>query len=165
MMAAATATGNADNYMNVINNLRDEKLKIETTAKEAIEKIIVEKNALSQQLDDLRVLYSNLTEEHTQVCKMNEENRERILGLVEHNQELGTKLEASENQLSELKRKQAETQAEMEADKAATEKLVQEHNDKANNYNAQVRLHFYSQFRISQIFERFNLFLIYFFSS
>lgn len=140
MMAAAAAAGNADNYMNVINNLRDEKLKIETTAKDAIEKIIVEKNALSQQLDDLRVSYSNLTEEHAQVCKINEENRARILGLVDQNQELGTKLEASENQLDEMKKKHADVQAEMEAEKASTEKIVQELNDKNNNLSAQVRV-------------------------
>lgn len=138
MIAAAAAAGNTDNYVGVINNLRDEKLKIETSAKEAIEKIIVEKNALSQQLDELSVVYSHLTEEHSQVCKINEENRARILGLVDQNQELCTKLEASDAQVVELKKKQADSQAEIEADKAVTEKLVQELNDKTNSLNAQV---------------------------
>lgn len=138
MIAAAAAAGNSDSYVGVINNLRDEKLKIETSAKEAIEKIIVEKNALSQQVDDLRVLYSHLTEEHSQVCRINEENRARILGLVDQNQELCTKLEASDAQVVELKKKQADSQAEIEADKAVTEKLVQELNDKTNSLNAQV---------------------------
>lgn len=144
MALSAATTGNGENSKSsdyattIVNTVREEKLKIETAAKEAIEKIIVEKNALSQQFDDLHVLYSNLTEEHTQVCKMNEENRARILGLVDQNQELGTKLEESESQLNEMKRKQAESSASYEAEKATSEKYVQELNEKTANLNAQV---------------------------
>ena len=152
--AAAAANNNSDNNQTtaIVNSLRDDKLKIETAAKETVEKIIVEKNALAQQLDDLRVLYSNLTEEHTQMCKMNEDNREKILGLADQNQELATKLDESEMSLAELKKKQAETMTALEADKAIADKLVQELNDKIASLNAQVRA-----------FKRFRVCFFYFF--
>lgn len=143
--AAAANNNNSDsNQTAIVNSLRDEKLKIETAAKETVEKIIVEKNALTQQLDDLRVYYSNLTEEHTQMCKMNEDNRGKILGLADQNQELATKLDESEMSLAELKKKQAETMTALEADKAIADKLVQELNDKIASLNAQVKYSFYT---------------------
>lgn len=122
----------------IVNSLREEKLKIEVSAKEAIEKIIVEKNALAQQLDELRAVYTNLSEEHSQMCKVNEDNCAKILGLAERNQELTVKLETSENELAELNKKQTESIAALDANKASSEKLVQELNEKTDNLSAQV---------------------------
>lgn len=129
---------NEESYKALVSSLREEKLKIETTAKEAIEKIIVEKNSVAQQFDDLKATYANLSDEYGQVYKANDELRTKIMSLAEKNQELLSKIEADEAEMNELKTKQAETLSAFDSDRAKADRLVHELNDKISSLNSQI---------------------------
>lgn len=109
---------------------------MEAAAKEALERMIAEKQTLSQQLDELRAGYANVTDECSQVYKANDDLRVKIMALAEKNQELGSRARALEVELDDEKKKRGELEAERDKSQLAVHEL----SEKTNGLNAQIEL-------------------------
>lgn len=123
-----------------MNTVREEKYKVETSAKEMLEKAIVEKTELAQQCDELKAGYASITNECSQVYKLNEDLNNQVMQLAASNEELAEKVKNAKEELECEKKRGLEVQALVEAEKETNERLKQELNDRTTSLNAQVSL-------------------------
>lgn len=112
-----TKTFSDENMTKLVNSLRDEKLSIENEAKATVQKMIKEKNEISQKYDELKNTLSVRTEECNQLQRTHDDTKKSMLELATKYQDVLSMAEELKANFDEAKNKFQEQLNESEAEK------------------------------------------------